>query len=354
MADLPDLPELIVHIGAGKAGSTSLQFTLMRNAEALAAARLSYLGLALEEVPGATAAHDWCERDRPQLFFASRPDEAIEAQIEQVLRDELARLAAAGITRAVWSNEAFLVQKWRILRLLKKLANDGVRVRPVVYTRRHDKRAVSAYTEFEIRSKRHQGALHPYAEWLDGAAARLTYADHVETWANHFPNVELYNFDEIGDVSQHFCGQILGLEGLSSERANEARAPGLTAAWTVYSGSRQGATWAADFQRLAGPLQIMRDGPGPVPKPAELLPDADDIAATQERFREDLEKINARLEAQGQPPMIFDEIRPPQVDPSDWELQQMLFRMAFALQAQVLALKDEVAGLRRKLEERDE
>ena len=52
--------------------------------------------------------------------------------------------------------------------------------------------------------------------------------------------------------------------------------------------------------------------------------------------------------------MIFDEIRPPQVDPSDWELQQMLFRMAFALQAQVLALKDEVAGLRRKLEERDE
>ena len=34
---MADLPELIVHIGAGKAGSTSLQFTLMRNAEALAA-----------------------------------------------------------------------------------------------------------------------------------------------------------------------------------------------------------------------------------------------------------------------------------------------------------------------------
>ncbi|MAU94908.1 hypothetical protein [Marinibacterium profundimaris] len=348
---MADLPELIVHIGAGKAGSTSLQFTLMRNPEALAAAGLSYMGLALEEVPGATA-HAWCERDRPQLFFAPRPDTPVEAEVEQVLRDELERLAGLGVRQVVWSNEAFLVQKWRILRILQKVAADGVKVRPVVYMRRHDKRAISAYTEFEIRSKRHQGALHKYADWLEEAAPRLTYADHVETWAQHFPQIELYNFDEIGDVAQHFCGQILGLEGVSSVRANEARGAGLMTAWTVFSGSRPGPTWAADFRRLAAPLQITRNPNGVVPKPQELLPDAGDVEATQETFRADLEQINARLQEQGQPPMVFDPVTPPELEASDWELQQMLFRMTFALQAQVLALKEEVAELRETLEKK--
>ena len=77
---MADLPELIVHIGAGKAGSTSLQFTLRRNAEALSAAGLSYMGLALEEIPGAER-HGWCERDRPQLFFSSGPDDYIDVKI---------------------------------------------------------------------------------------------------------------------------------------------------------------------------------------------------------------------------------------------------------------------------------
>lgn len=349
MADQAELPELIVHIGAGKAGSTSLQFTLLRNAEALEAAGLSYMGLALEEVPGATR-HGWCERDRPQLFFSSGPDEYIDAQIERVVRDELQRLAETGVRQAVWSNEAFLVQKWRVLRVLKRLAASGVRVRPVLYVRRHDKRAVSAFMEFEIRSKRHNGGLNPFATWLEGAAGALSYADHAQDWATHFPNLEIYNFEEIGDVAQHFCTRILGLDGLKSERANEARAPGLMTAWAIFSGSRPFPTWSSAFRRLAGPLLILHGHLRPVPKPQELMPKEADIEGVQARFAEDLEKINALLVAQGQKPMAFDKVTPPNVEATDWELQQMLFCMAFSLQDQVLTLKGEVAELRGRLE----
>ena len=48
--------------------------------------------------------------------------------------------------------------------------------------------------------------------------------------------------------------------------------------------------------------------------------------------------------------MAFDKVTPPNIEATDWELQQMLFNMAFALQDQVLTLKGEVAELRGRLD----
>lgn len=61
-------PELILHIGAGKTGSTSVQFTLQRSREQLAAQGLGYLGLMLEEAEAARDM-DWSVRGAPQAFF---------------------------------------------------------------------------------------------------------------------------------------------------------------------------------------------------------------------------------------------------------------------------------------------
>lgn len=337
------MTELIVHIGAGKTGSTSIQFSLRDSAHALAEQGLSYLGLMLENIESARL-HDWCVKGQPQRFFQSRTPEETDEQVYQALSAELQRLDGQGIRRAVWSNEAFLVQHKRILPILRRLADDGIKLRLIAYVRRHDKRARSAYVEFGLKSKRYAGDLRPFREWVETHS--IAYADNLATWEAAFPGaLELYNFDSISDVSTHFC-DLIGIEGISASRANEAPSDAHLTAWAVYNGSKSKPTWANDFRRVAQPLKLTgRESHRPVPPLSDLMPNADDMDMVQSRFAPDLEAVNTVLRAQGQPEMQFDpvDIKMPEV--SQWEMDRMLLQMVFSLQEQVIRLQRRVESL---------
>lgn len=340
---MANLPELIVHIGAGKTGSTAIQFTLREEAAALKRQGVGYLGLMLEDVPGARR-HDWCVPGAPQNFFNAAEPQRTDREVLAVLRRALARGADQGLTRLIWSNEAFLVQNARVIEILKGLAEDGVRIRPVAYVRRHDKRAASAYLEFGIKSKRYEGPLRPFRTWIRNHS--IAYAGNLTVWQAAFANLEIYNFDAIDDVAVQFCTEVAGLTGVAPVRANETPSNALLAAWTVFSGSRPGTTWAAGFRRLAAPLKLLQGRSETVPPLPELVPDAAALRDVQETFRPDMERVNALLAARGQPPLVFD---PPEARahaPTHWETQRLLFGAVFALQEQVLDLKAEIAALK--------
>ncbi|MEP5625277.1 MAG: hypothetical protein ABJP82_22120, partial [Hyphomicrobiales bacterium] len=61
-------PTLVLHIGAGKTGSTSIQFTLRQAAEKLAKQHTFYAGLMLEKLPVATQ-YSWCVEGAPHRYF---------------------------------------------------------------------------------------------------------------------------------------------------------------------------------------------------------------------------------------------------------------------------------------------
>lgn len=338
------MPELIVHIGAGKTGSTAIQFSLRDAEPTLIAQNVAYLGLMLEKIEAAHA-HDWCVTNQPQRFFQSRTPQQTDEQVYQVMRTELARLDAAGVKRAIWSNEAFMVQNKRILPILKRLAADGVKIRLVVYVRRHDKRARSSYVEFGIKSKRHKGDVLPFRDWL--GMHSMTYADNLVPWQEAFPGqIEIYNFDSIPDIAAHFC-TICGVEGVTSVRANESPSDVYLTAWAVYSGSKSDMTWANDFRRLALPLRLIgRDSQRPVPSLGELMPNEADIRVAQDMFRGDFDKMNDLLRAQSQPELDFTNADAPEVQVSQWEQDRMLLQMVFALQEQVLDLKGQIDTLK--------
>lgn len=338
------MPELIVHIGAGKTGSTSIQFSLKQAATGPLLARqgFGYVGLMLERVPGARR-HDWCAEGAPQKFFQARDAARTDEEVYRVIKAELERLGSRGIRQVIWSNEAFLVQNRRIIPILQRLQADGVPVRPVAYVRRHDKRARSAYVEFGLKSKRNSGGLRPFSEWADSHTIR--YAENLTLWQDAFPGaLRLFNFDAVADVASHFCQQ-MGIEGVTPVRANESPSNALLAAWAVYNGSRPDPTWANDFRRVAQPLQIQNPATPPVPPLEALMPSAGDLAAIQARCRDDLEAVNAILTAQGQPPMEFGALEERPVSVSPWEMEQMLLRMVYALQGQVLRLQRQVDAL---------
>lgn len=328
-------PELIVHIGAGKTGSTAIQFSL-RDAGpgVLADQGLAYFGLMLERVLAARS-HDWCVQGQPQLYFQARDTERTDAEVEAAALAALAEAGDKGLTRAVWSNEAFLVQNHRILPLLKRLEGQGVPVRVVAYLRRHDARARSAYVEFALKSKRYKGPLKSFRDWL--GFHPLTYAEPLAHWLDAFPGkVALFNFDAAGDVAQHFCDQV-GLEGIAPSRANETPSDAVLTAWTVYNGSKEKATWANDFRRVAAPLKLHAQQP--VPPLSELLPSEADLEAAQTLFHDDLSAVNKLLDSQGQPPLTFGPASAKMPEVSDWEMNRMLLQMVFTLQEQMLRLQ---------------
>jgi hypothetical protein len=337
-------PELILHVGAGKTGSTSIQFTLRdAGAPALAEQGLAYFGLMLETLEAARA-HDWCVPGQPQLYFQARGEAAAraDAEAEAVALEALRSAGEQGIRRVVWSNEAFLVQNKRILPLAERLAGQGVPVQVVAYVRRHDKRAQSAYVEFALKSKRFKGPLKPFRDWV-GAHMQLGYAEALSTWTAAFPGrVGVYNFDALDDVAQHFCA-LIGASGLSASRANETPSDALMTAWTVYNGTKERATWAGDFRRVARPLKLLADRD--IPPLDALLPSSDDLAAAQALYAEDAAAVNRLLAAQGQPELTFDPVEARMPEVSDWEMNRMLLQMVFSLQEQVLKLQKQVDDL---------
>ena len=337
-------PELVFHIGAGKTGSTSIQFALLRNEEVLAAHRTSYFGLMLEKIPGALA-YDWCQEGTPVNFFRTPPpDRARVAQeVKSVVLARLQDLRARGFTRAIWSNEAFLSRSDRILAIVRSLSEAGVPIRLIAYVRRHDKWARSAYVQFGLKGKSYPGPLRPFKTWVKDWSNG--FASDLQTWDQAFPGkLEIYNFDMAPDVVSHFCG-LLNLTGVESLRANESPSNALLAAWSVFNDQHAKPVMPEAFNRVAAALQVQGPRESTVPPLDRLLPGTDELLALQSEVRPDFDRINAMLVARHQPPLAFDRPDDKRREAEPWEIDRLMFQMIFALQKQVVELQDEVKKL---------
>jgi len=330
-------PTLVLHIGAGKTGSTSIQFTLRRADGQLAEQRAAYVGLMLEKVPGALD-YPWCAEGAPHKYFRAKNREETNEEVYQTILAELKRQGELGVTQMIWSNEAFLTRHDRVLGIMQQLAADGVPIRPIVYVRRHDKWARSAYVQFGLKFKSYPGPLRNFRDWAEGQP-RIAYGPDLEIWRAAFPQLEIFNFDAIPDVAMHFFG-LLDLVGIDVVRANDSPTNGLLAAWSVFNGAQEGQTLPAAFTRLAGPLKVLQQKGQPVPPLDELLPDAAALIEIQAKYGGDLAAVNAMLAQQGQPPMVYDVPDEKRRDVSTWEIDRMLFQMVFSLQRQVLELQE--------------
>ncbi|WP_172332535.1 hypothetical protein [Mangrovicoccus sp. HB161399] len=339
-------PTLIVHIGAGKTGTTSIQFTLKKARDKLRLAKLAYLGLSLEHAPGATE-YSWCVPKIPQALFLEQASNrsTTDKEVEAVLLKELERLGSRGFRQAIWSNEAFFVRPSNIIPILRKVRESGVQVVPIVYVRRHDSWAQSGYVQFGIKYKSYDGHIRNFKEWLQGQD--ISYTKNLKIWLENFPNLEIYNFDSIDNVTEHFLSRI-GSPDLETVRANDKPGLALLAAWAVHNASFPGKVMPSVFQKLAKRLGILQKDNQLVPSIDQLLPNEEDIFEVQRLFKDDLGEVNKMLEDCGQPPMHFDTPSVKRKTISSWDIDQMMLTMIFSLQRQVINLEEEIQKLRDK------
>lgn len=330
--------ELIVHIGNGKTGTSSIQKTLGDNSEALDHQGIRYLGYALER--SENPRYEWQAPSEVNLLLAADQLERRHKELFEVLRDEMTLLASKGIPRAVWSNEALFQQNATAVHALKLLEETGVGIRIICYVRRHDHWAKSAYAQWGIKHKTYAGPVKPFAEWVRSRS--LHFAPAVDVWEAQFgKNFNLRNFDVIGDVSADFLTQI-GAEGIAPQRVYETPSPEVLALWAYYNSQSVDPVLPDKFQRAMRKTGVDIDEPSRLPPIDKMLPTDAELAEVLRRNRRDMEEINAVLESKGQPGFALGTKPQKPIEASPWTVDQMLLQMIFSLQDQVDALRRKI------------
>ncbi len=334
-------PKLVVHIGAGKTGSSSIQETLGANEDVLEAAGIKYLGLMLEH---ANQKHDvdWQYKGGSPRFFKLDPAQAVQ-ECYTALRAELESLANTAIHTAVWSNEWIWGRGAHILPALEKLKGDGYPVEIICYVRRHDKWIQSAYAQWGIKHKSYPGPIRPFSEWRKGR--NFEFYPTLKTWQDAFQDAfALFNYDAVGDVVAHFNGTI-GAPPMDNSDDNITPSAEVLAAWAVFNGrytNEVGADRFESFLRRTGLLD--RDALA-VPELVELLPQRRDFAELRREFSEDRARVNVILAHQGQPGLAADEVTVSDSQIDAWKMNQLLLRLLFSMQSQISSLHARVKRL---------
>ncbi|MCS0496405.1 hypothetical protein NVS89_14970 [Ancylobacter sp. MQZ15Z-1] len=208
--------ELILHIGMGKTGTTSIQYALGSNHGCLSRQRTQYLGL-------------WFDLIDPR-FSGDMGHEAFGALSEAEMRraagifvKRLERLRAeSGITRFIISNEAIYgLTEENCTRLADHFApfiatlRKHLKVRIIVYVRDPYDWLPSAYTQWGIHHKIMRGPVRPYGELARALVG--TYAGLLR-WKHHHPDLlEVRRFDKSIDVVDDFCSTV----GIELENAQD-------------------------------------------------------------------------------------------------------------------------------------
>ncbi|MDJ0878326.1 MAG: hypothetical protein QNI86_06915 [Halieaceae bacterium] len=208
-------PELTIHIGRPKVGSTALQGFLNQNRQALAKQGVCYPKTGLYH----GASHHFS-----LVFLPGLPDYPVVKDLRpddlyQALADEV---AASGLSRAVISSENFWLVKPA---KLKPLLSERFDVKIVAYLRRQDEVMVSSFVQ-EIR-----GGMLSLDTAMDnyladkGRLKLLDYDAMLVDWEKAFglDNVNVRLYEAMADGIERDFLDVLGLNSKRDFRFAEAR-----------------------------------------------------------------------------------------------------------------------------------
>ena len=332
---------LIVHIGNGKTGTTSIQNSLDRFNDELTKSGVRYLGRMLENAPSETP-KDWQTPDGAELLLHQMPADQVCADLAEVLLDCLDRLKEAEINTAVWSNEALFARHFGVIDALKTVQDHGVEVRIVLYLRRHDKWAKSAYAQWGIRHKSYQGGIKSFAEWV--AERPVRFAPNLETWNAAFKEkLDLRNFDEIADVSADFF-EILGLRDLDHSRVYQTPSLEQLTAHAIFNNGFPGVVYPDRFGALMRSNAVADLNKSTSDRLQNLLPKTAELEKLLEDCAEDRRIVDAVFAEKHQPQFSEIPAKTGDITPDIWAFVVHLMTMNFDL-------LDRIGQLERRLNE---
>lgn len=357
------LKRCIIHIGAGKTGSSSIQGLLAASPEPLAEQGVAFLGRMLEQHHHLQllACEPWQRNGGwPQwLAAAERLSEAYAERLEQ----QLNALEERGIHTVIISNEGLLSHVEAFSPVVERVSDRGMAVDVVAVLRRHYEWAFSAYVQWAIRHKINPGRVLSFRQWLERQPPR--FAPSLRAWRD-CPGVGqllLINYSAVEDVVPAFLDRLdlqLLHSDARSERANPAASLVEALVLATYNDHQDRAVGPREGHGLLKRLQAMQHvgrADTNLNWPGTQDFDLQELVAV---CAADLAATNRLLEADGQPPFADAEQQPPMVPSSlrsleispqrrQDELVAALLSIVIHMDQELRAQHQVLAKMRRKL-----
>ena len=287
---------LILHIGAGKTGTTSIQQTLKTHKLQLDEQKVSYLGLMLEH---GIFLYPWQKPDGWVHCFRLGIEKA-QQQIHEALIKSINQLISDGYHTAIWSNESFFSDHSTILSLLWDLHNLGINISVIIYVRRHDSWARSAYLQWGIKHKNYEGKVKSFQEWYQNNPVQ--FSDKIQPWLEQqWIKLFVRNFDLCGDIIVDFL-QCCNLKAtkFSSLRENETPSAVALALWALYNSQVEEPVLPSELGGLLRHSKIFDNNTIDCDYNS-LIPTHEDLKFVQNNSLKDRQILNDIFQRFGQP-----------------------------------------------------
>ena len=303
--------KLILHAGAGKTGSTSIQSTLEKNDKSLREQGVLYLGLMLENAP--VKKYEWQQKSSHVPSFHHKPVNELTKEILDVLQPTLVFAREEGFHTLIWSNESFIDGPQNFVEALNILAREGNEIQIVIYVREYASWMKSAYIQWGLKHKTYDGPLQKFSKWAPSHAPKFfKKIDHL-TKRLTSGKVFVRNMNEVGDVVKDF----LNFSGIKTEkilfsRDNDSPKGEELLLRALFNSKYDEKVLPARFENIFGRKIPFESTPKEYLE--DLLPDEDDVSVALEASKEDLEQLNSLLVQQGQNPLKYSKTQRKEVE----------------------------------------
>lgn len=284
--------KIIIHAGAGKTGSTSIQNALNRFNTLLKENGIFYAGYMFENLEP----HNfiWQSKRGLQYLHSMQEDEFVK-QLCSVFDRAISSARENQYNTIIWSNEALFDRPF----LLKKVINNLSAYHDytiVAYVRRHDKWLESAYKQFSIYGKTYEGKVQTFKEWSQnhkmGFSKTLNNLNDIEGI-----NLSVRNLDGVKNVVTDFFN-LLDLTVNYTQSDNTAIPSEKMVFRALFANEYSGKVGGNDYNDFMGRIISCEETAQSFLD--RLLPDSDDLIYASQSLKDDIETTNAYLKDNNQ------------------------------------------------------
>ncbi|MCO5161911.1 MAG: hypothetical protein M9939_12285 [Mesorhizobium sp.] len=341
--------KLVIHIGHGKTGSSSIQKTLLQHTAELSKQGIKYLGLMLENAsnPHRKA---WQRNSGSDQYFDKTSSEEANAQLLEVLSEEISALQSEGFSCAIWSNEWLATRGRHVLPALSVLKSRGIDIEVQCYVRRHDEWAQSAYLQWGVKHKSYEGPLRDFESWLPVFGQRdFRFGPSLRSWNDVFgTRLRVFNYDNLGDVVEHFLTSN-NISDLTVAQDNITPDSIFLAAQAVFNSRSRNRVYPTEFASISRILRKYDQNNTVLPELDKLTPTEDTLSKLVIDRKEDIDEVNSFLLRSSEPPLSFDEPIKQAPHPTPWEMDQFILKLVFSLAEEAAELKSQIVALKAQI-----
>ncbi|MFV8422594.1 hypothetical protein [Vibrio parahaemolyticus] len=328
--------KLYVHIGTGKAGSSTIQETLKIHHDYVLEQGVKYVGMMFEYAH--EKKYGWQEQTGWGELLAL-PQQELDKQLGSVILEEVAYLQSQGVHKMVWSHEAIFLAYDSFAPVLRFIQQQGIEVILVTYVRNHVSWAISAYKQWGIKHKTNQGRILPFSTWAEQRYMALM--PHINHWRNLAGKQSLLrNFDKCGSLLKDFASIIDVTLPIDDDVHNAAPNEVAMAMYANYNNQFDDEVLPNQFGIVLKRLGVLDNEPQGIDY-AEYAPQQQDVEKVAAKLASDLEELNQYLIEQGQPPLEHKmSVKPSKV--SDKDMIAGLVMMVAQLDKEIRVLKNQM------------